>query len=307
MASWLEHPRYIRHREGLVKALQRPKYRFRVLNPVIFLCGAKDSEGRDAIRNYFKKHHPTLNVFYAEKVWDIIAKLGETDALQMEAELAALADLVIVVVESPGTFTELGAFSISPDLRKKLLPIVDKKHEHAKSFIATGPLTWIDKESDFKPAIYAPLDGILDGGKDLENRLARIPKSKRTRLEDLSTSPKHLLFFICDLIAVIYPATLPLIMTYLNQIAPSVAATPIHVPTLVGLAVAMDLLRTMELTTAGKTETYHLPTDLVDASHPFHHSRYLYLEGHRAAYASVLLTFPEGKQLLEEARAKKCS
>jgi hypothetical protein len=87
MASWREHPRYIRHREGLVKALQRPKYRFRVMNPVIFLCGAKDSEGRDAIRNYFKKHHPTLNVFYAEKVWDIIATLGETDALQMEAEL----------------------------------------------------------------------------------------------------------------------------------------------------------------------------------------------------------------------------
>jgi hypothetical protein len=58
-------------------------------------------------------------------------------------------------------------------------------------------------------------------------------------------------------------------MTYLNQIAPSVAAIPIHVPTLVGLAVAMDLLRTMELTMGGKTETYYLPTDLVDASHPF--------------------------------------
>jgi hypothetical protein len=96
-------------------------------------------------------------------------------------------------------------------------------------------------------------------------------------------------------------------MTYLKQIAPSVAATPIHVPTLVGLAVAMDLLRTMDLTVGGKTDTYYLPTDLVDASHPFHHSRYLYLEGHRAAYASVLLTSPEGRQLLKEARARRCS
>jgi hypothetical protein len=69
----------------------------------------------------------------------------------------------------------------------------------------------------------------------------------------------------------------------------------------------MDLLRTMELTMGGKSDTYYLPTALVDASHPFHHSRFLYLEGHRAAYASLLLTFPEGKRMLEEARDKKCS
>jgi len=110
MASWREHPRYIRHREGLVKALQRPKYRFRVLNPVIFLCGAKDSEGRAAIRNYFKKHHPTLNVFYAEKVWDIIATLGETDALQMEAELVRFGWRAAEATRSPSNAAPIEPF-----------------------------------------------------------------------------------------------------------------------------------------------------------------------------------------------------
>jgi len=161
MASWLGHPRYLRLRERLVKHLQPPKYRFRRLHPVVFLCGANGSEGRDAIRDYLHKFSPNLFVFYAEKVWQIISNLGEPDALQMEAALANLADLVIVIVESPGTFTELGAFSISPPLRKKLLPIVDKKHEHAASFIASGPLKWIDKESDFRPTIFTELNQIL--------------------------------------------------------------------------------------------------------------------------------------------------
>jgi hypothetical protein len=117
MASWLTHPRYIRIREGLVQHLRPPKYRFRRLNPVVFLCGAGGSKGRDALRDYLHKYTPGLNVFYAERVWQIIASLGERDALQMEEDLAKLADLVIVIVESPGTFTELGAFSLSPSLR----------------------------------------------------------------------------------------------------------------------------------------------------------------------------------------------
>ena len=38
MASWLAHSRYIPIREGLINHLRRTKYRFRKLDPVIFLC-----------------------------------------------------------------------------------------------------------------------------------------------------------------------------------------------------------------------------------------------------------------------------
>ena len=307
MASWLQHPRYLRHREGLVKRLQPPKYRFRLLNPVAFLCGANKSEGRDAIRDYLSKFHPSVSVFYAEKVWEVIAALGETDALQMEASLAELAELVIVIVESPGTFTELGAFSISKELRKKLLPIVDEMHRHNDSFISNGPLKWIDSESDFAPTIYTDLRGILLAGKDLEDRIKRIPKPKRTKIEDLATSPKHLLFFICDLVSVIYPAPISLIASYLDQISPSVSTGGINIGTLVGLAVAMGLLRPVEVKTGAHKETYYIPTDRVDASHPFHRSPFLYLESQRAAYTSVLMTFPEAKALMEAAALAKCS
>src|SRR5947199_7482918 len=140
MASWLAHPRYVPAREGLINHLRRSRYRFRKLDPVIFLCGAAGSKGRDAIRDYLARHTPDLDVFYAEKVWAEIVSLGERDALQMEEDLAKLADLIIVIVESAGTLTELGAFSLSPSLRQKLLPIVDVAYQHDSSFITNGPL-----------------------------------------------------------------------------------------------------------------------------------------------------------------------
>ncbi len=303
MASWLQHPRYIRIREGLVQHLRPPKYRFRRLNPVVFLCGADGSKGRDALRDYLHKYTPNLSVFYAERVWQIIAGLGERDALQMEEDLAKLADLVIVIVESPGTFTELGAFSLSPSLRKKMLPIVDEKYRNETSFIANGPLRWIDHESTFRPAIFTDLDKILLAADQVQDRVGRIAPSHSTKLEDLAASPKHLLFFICDLISVIYPATLPMISGYLEDISPSIAASGINVPTLVGLAVAMNLLHPLSLLSGKQTDTYYVPTESVDASRPFHHSRFLYLENQRAAYTSVLLTIPEAKALMEAARA----
>jgi len=303
MASWLQHPRYIPLRDGLINHLQRTRYRFRKLDPVIFLCGGAGSKSRDALRDYFAKHSPNLDIFYAEKVWENIAKLGERDALHMEADLAELADMVIVIVESAGTIAELGAFSLSEPLRKKLLPIVDEKYRFDSSFLATGPLSWIDKESDFRPTIYAALKFVTTAIDQIQNRIARIPQSHSIKVTDLSTSPKHLLFFICDLIAVIYPATIAAVVHYLTKISPSLLSSNINVPTLIGLAVAMDLLRRFEIQdAAGSREVFFAPSDPTGISRPFHHSRFLYLEGQRAAHASVLLAIPEAKAVLDQIR-----
>ena len=130
-----------------------------------------------------------------------------------------LADLVLIIVESPGTFAELGAFSLSDELRKKLLPLVDTKYKKTSSFIATGPLKWIDAESDFQPTIYVPLSRILQAVDDVEDRIVRIERTGAMKVTDLAASPKHLLFFLCDLIAVIHPATVEMIEYYVAQIS----------------------------------------------------------------------------------------
>lgn len=123
--DWLHHPAYSRARDSLIERFRKREYTFRRLKTVIFLCGGSYSPRRDQLAGYLRRHHSDELLFYADDVWTHVAAQEEQNALAMEQELAQLADIVIVVVESPGTFTELGAFSLVEPLRKKLLPILD--------------------------------------------------------------------------------------------------------------------------------------------------------------------------------------
>lgn len=237
--SWLNHPRYRPLRDSLIERLRSPTYRFRRLDPIIFLCGGSGSLHRDTLRDYLRARHPDLLVFYAESVWLEIARRPDLSALEMEAYLARLADVVMVVVESPGTFAELGAFSMSEELRGKLLPILDVAYRHRDdSFIVSGPVRWIDATSAYRPVIWVPLSRILEAGNELIERLGRLPKPKSTRLTNLGDSPKHLLFFLCDLIAVTQPVTLDVLRHYTEAIVSASAAAAVE--SLIGLALANE-------------------------------------------------------------------
>src|SRR5690606_21262580 len=118
---------------------------------------------------------PTHYVFYAEAIWSDPSRPRNDNALEMENQLADLADAVIIIVESPGTFAELGAFSSNPSLRKKMLPILSHEYKNIKdSFIATGPVQWIDKDSLFKPSLYANHSMILQAAPEIDERMKRI-------------------------------------------------------------------------------------------------------------------------------------
>jgi hypothetical protein len=218
----------------------------------------------------------------------------------MESDLALLADLVIVIVESPGTFAELGAFSLADPLRKKLLPIVDVKYRDQPSFISTGPLRWVDRESDFGPTIYAALPRVLEAVDQVEERIMRIPKSHSVKISDLATSPKHLVSFLSDLIAVIYPTTVEGVEDYIGRIAPSVLSSEINIPTLIGLAAAMELVRTTSIESGGRKQTFYWPGTPKAVERPFHHRRLLDLPSQRADHLSVLLAISEAKAVLDE-------
>src|SRR5262245_41465696 len=109
--SWLNHPRYVPVRDALISRLRAKIHLFRRTPPIVFLCGAHQSLRRDRIADYLRRFTPAL-VFFADDVWLQIARTPDLNALQMESELAELADMVAIVVESPGTFTELGAFGL---------------------------------------------------------------------------------------------------------------------------------------------------------------------------------------------------
>ena len=57
-----------------------------------------------------------------------------------EANLADYVDLIVILPDSPGSFAELGMFSVAPNVCPKLLLIIDQKYEGASSFIVRGPV-----------------------------------------------------------------------------------------------------------------------------------------------------------------------
>jgi hypothetical protein len=289
--GWLSHPRYVRVRDELVLHLKADSYRFRKLKHVAFLCGGANSARRDTLKAYLRKTHTDFLIFYAEPIWAEIAKQGTT-ALQMEAELASLADVVVIIVESPGTFTELGAFSLSDALRPKLLPIADQEHEHSDSFIRTGPLAWVDADSLFKPTIYVKLKTILESADQIAERLARIPRAKPTKIADLSADRKHLLFFICDLVSVICPADIETISYFVEAICGVQRA---QVEQLVGLARAMGLVFSF-VGESNSAPFYFRQRD--DLASPYHHRHLLDLPSERAKHLAALEAIQDARAAL---------
>ncbi len=172
---------------------------------IIFICGgdAENCPNRSALESYIEKHHPSLLTFRAEYAWNVINKQASREksinALSLEEWLADFSDIVIILVESFGTVAELGAFSLSPPLRRKLLPILDKKFEHDESFINTGPVRWVDLESKYGPSIYTDFSTILTCMPIMEDRISRNPYrlvSEDQLYGSYRYSKKVLLFFI---------------------------------------------------------------------------------------------------------------
>ena len=252
--DWLHHPRFAQVRDAVLADFRRKEYHFRKVGTVVFLCGGLGSSLRDDLSQYLARHRRECLVFYAERAWEVIA-LHDTsaNALAVEAQMAQFADIVIVIVESPGTFAELGAFSISRPLRQKLLPILNLNHRDGGSFIETGPVRWTDRDSKFGPSIWGNHTRILEVVGDVEERLDRIPVARSRRVPNLITSPKHLLFFVCDLVSVFGPCPHHHVEFFVEQL---LGRPGVDVTLMLGLGRALDLLSSLSV---GDQELFYRP------------------------------------------------
>ncbi|MGQ8818656.1 retron St85 family effector protein [Serratia sp. NA_13] len=212
---WINHPKYKSARKDFIakfsaSELTQLSY---YLPKILFICGGeeKSCKNRGILEDYIKKHHKEYLTFRAELAWDVISNSESSrnvNALALEEWLADFSDVVIILVESYGTVAELGAFSLSDGLRKKLLPILDKKFERDTSFINTGPVMWVNNDSKFKPAIYTDFSTILTCIPSVNERLDRKSRpslSDENKYGEYRYSPKVLLFFLLYVIASLGP------------------------------------------------------------------------------------------------------
>jgi len=110
---------------------------------VIFICG-KDKSDKESYRYKISKileQHAKYQLAYPEDLFeDLLEGQANNSLLSLEAQLAEAVDLIILIPESPGSFAELGAFSMIKGLSAKMLVLRQGRYKSDKSFINHGPI-----------------------------------------------------------------------------------------------------------------------------------------------------------------------
>ena len=163
-----------RQLDNLKHALsKRHVFQRAVSEKYVFLCGAtaKNNEispRRKAIIAFGKENLPHINFIIAEKFFHNMTAEGESkNILDAETMISNFSDTIVIVLESPGALTELGAFA-HHDFRSKLVIINDIQFKGEKSFINEGPIKAIEEVGNRNNVLYYKM------GKDAENELDAI-------------------------------------------------------------------------------------------------------------------------------------
>ncbi|WP_197710769.1 MULTISPECIES: retron St85 family effector protein [Serratia] len=110
---------------------------------IIFLCG-KDKSDKNSYRHKISlllEKEKNYQLAYPEDLFeDLLEGQAGNSLLALEEQLAEAVDLIILIPESPGSFAELGAFSMRKELASKMLILRQGKYKSDKSFINHGPI-----------------------------------------------------------------------------------------------------------------------------------------------------------------------
>lgn len=169
---------------------------------VIFLCG-KDKSDKNSYRAKvasFLQKEKSYQLAYPEDLFeDLLEGQGGNSLLALEQQLAEAVDLIVLIPESPGSFAELGAFSMKTELARKMLILRLSKFKSGKSFINHGPIRLVksskgqvlDIPNDFneKDVIHTTL--VLEKIKNMFPT-----KRKKKNIDNLLLFPNHILLLI---------------------------------------------------------------------------------------------------------------
>lgn len=179
----------------------------------IFLCGKQILNGNNKveyeedgknIRFYIMKElQKKLNKCrYDDSRYKYISILSEklysfktrNDILTFEELLATISDCIILIVESPGTFCELGAFIMDNRFLKNTIVVNEYKEEYKNSFITLGPIEKVKYEDSNKLVMHYGYENIIQNDDFITSILdamstikAKMPfnKSKNLKLKSL--------------------------------------------------------------------------------------------------------------------------
>jgi hypothetical protein len=169
----------------------------------VFLCGGALHNGSNpdfvkSAREAFMRHKAR---FDGSPLWkrlliaeDIFKKFPEEeyrDLLSFEQDLAQLSSLIVIFLESAGSFAELGSFVAMPEVRRKVAVVIAEKYSRNQSFVWKGPVAHLEHNpSDLENRVY-----IYPWNPDAEASTAETffedSESLVDQLEDCLKTVKH--------------------------------------------------------------------------------------------------------------------
>jgi len=202
--------------------------------PIVLLCGGEVKEKerpddpappissfRDALTR--DNHSSSFELFRPEEITNWQSDAIFKNLMEFEADLASICTLVVIILESPGSIAELGAFSQLPDLSKKIIVIKSNRFTDDNSFINLGILRYISKAHESSIKTYPweideprsiTTEVIEDAIKDIQYELSILRKSEVFKLQNNS----HVIVLICELVTLFVALKEKEILEYLTGI-----------------------------------------------------------------------------------------
>lgn len=169
---------------------------------IFFLCGAASTKEKISYRDIIRsklEDNSNLSILYPEDMFMEMLNRKKYDLLTLEKFLANNSDIILIVCESPGSFTELGAFVNNSDTLEKVVILLQTKYKNTKSFIRLGPVEHVRMKNKnsiiyFNHNIDEAIDKIK---KYLKNRFRYLGyKRKESKIKDLNLISGQYYFII---------------------------------------------------------------------------------------------------------------
>lgn len=204
-----------------LSAFDTSKFTVSFSPPKIFVCGGKTNGSnlipqslRERVINHFDDTDDDMYkaCVRAEDFKDYFKEGAYSDLLEFETDIANIATLIIICLESAGSLVELGMFCNNQTLKHRLLVIAPQEEVEAKdSFIYLGPLESLKKNDSSSVLVYpAPsvtvekYDHIDLIANDIKSKLKKINKSETFK----PSNTAHIAFLIHDIVLLAHPIKL---------------------------------------------------------------------------------------------------
>lgn len=149
--------------EPFIRAIDLNRLRLGPPRRFIFFCGGKidhKSSKPLSLRDYLSreligpKAIPDAHFVYAESATQLYRDSKYKDLIAFEEDIAQISDIVLIIGESAGSLTELGAFSMNAAIAERLKIIVQDKYYSDESFIRNGPIRHMEDMRDDSVSSY---------------------------------------------------------------------------------------------------------------------------------------------------------